>query len=250
MSYTIALAGKGGTGKTTIAALLARLLKENKSGAVLAVDADPNSNFCEALGIASGPTIGEIVEDIAAHPEKIPAGMGKDSFLEFQIQSALAESEGIDCLSMGRPEGPGCYCYVNNVLRNMMAKLGGEYDYVIIDNEAGLEHLSRRTTRKIDFLVVVSDQTAAGLRAAKRINQLAGELKIEIKRSGLVVNRYQPACAGQKLENMGLDYLGSLPYDPQLEEISYNGGSLMGLKDSAPFLGALRKLGEKIWQRN
>ncbi|MFZ2356380.1 MAG: AAA family ATPase [Candidatus Omnitrophota bacterium] len=150
MGYVIAVAGKGGTGKTTIAALLVNLLKEKKIGSVLAVDADPNSNLAEALGLETGQTIGKILDDISSNPDTIPKSMSKDRFIEYQVQSAIQETGGFDCLTMGRPEGPGCYCYVNNVLRNTMLKLIKDYDYIIIDNEAGLEHLSRRTTRICD----------------------------------------------------------------------------------------------------
>ncbi|MDP2904686.1 MAG: AAA family ATPase [Candidatus Omnitrophota bacterium] len=253
MSYIIALAGKGGTGKTTIAALLARLLKENNCGPVLAVDADPNSNLAEALGLTQATTIGSIVDEVAAHPENIPAGMTKDRFVEYRVQSAVTEGDGIDCLSMGRSEGPGCYCYVNNVLRGVMEDLIRDYRYVIIDNEAGLEHLSRRTTRRADALIVVADATSAGLKAASRIAELARELKIDIKKSWLIINR-EDLCRGgfqtrpySKIQVTGLDFLGCLPYDEAVEKISRNGGTLMELLDSAPVMGALRQLGEKIW---
>lgn len=142
MGYVIAMAGKGGTGKTTIGALIAMIIKEKKLGSVLAVDADPNNNLAEALGMELKETAGEILDKVAAHPGRIPAGMPKERFIEYELQAAISEGDGIDLLTMGRPEGPGCYCYVNNVLRNIVAKLIKEYDYVIIDNEAGLEHLS------------------------------------------------------------------------------------------------------------
>lgn len=248
MSYTIALAGKGGTGKTTIAALLARMLKEKKMGSVLAVDADPNSNLAEALGMKAEASIGSILEDISAHPQRIPPGTAKETFVEYQVHAALSETDGIDCLTMGRPEGPGCYCYVNNVLRNMMTRLSRDYDYVVIDNEAGFEHLSRRTSRKIDVLLVVSDASIAGLKAAQRISELARELKIEVKKTGLIVN-----CANfsaDKAKSLKLDYLGSLPLEPEVESISRNGGSLMALSSQSVFLRGLYQLGEKICQSN
>jgi CO dehydrogenase maturation factor len=248
MSYVIALAGKGGTGKTTIAALLVRLLKENRSGSVLAVDADPNSNLAEALGLEAKETIGTILDDIAGHPEKIPSGMPKDRFIEYQVQSAVAEGEGFDVLTMGRPEGPGCYCYVNNALRNVVGKLIKDYKYVVIDNEAGLEHLSRRTTRKADTLLIISDATIAGLRAAKRINVLAKELKIETGKNLLVINRAEAGAEPEGLKNSGMGYLGSLPEDCDIEKVSANGSSLMSLKPDALCLTALRQMGDKIWQ--
>jgi len=242
MGYTIAIAGKGGTGKTTIAALLVRLLKENKKGSILAVDADPNSNLAQALGIEAKESIGSIIDQIAHNPDKIPAGMSKDRFIEYQIQSAISEGNGFDVLTMGRPEGPGCYCYVNNLLRNIVAKLARDYDYIVIDNEAGLEHLSRRTARNADVFVVVSDATAVGLRAAKRIIELVRELEIKSNKNFLLINRNDGKIAQEKIDNIGLDYLGEVPYDDKVEKLSLDGGSLWKLKDEAVSINALRKL--------
>ena len=247
MGYTIAIAGKGGTGKTTLAALLVKILKEKQAGSILAIDADPNSNLGEVLGIELKETIGQILDALARYPDKIPSGMSKDRFIEYQIQTAIVEGEGFDLLTMGRPEGPGCYCYVNNVLRNIMAKLIKDYDYIIIDNEAGLEHLSRRTTRSADALVVVSDATPVGLRAAKRISDLAKELEINTKKNLLVVNRYAKDIEKEKIRNLSLEYIGNIPEDNNIGKISLNGNSLMELKDEAASLVHLRKLGEKIW---
>jgi CO dehydrogenase maturation factor len=250
MGYVIALAGKGGTGKTTIAALIVRIIKEKDLGSILAVDADPNSNLCEALGLELKETIGKILDDIAVHPEKVPAGMSKDIFIEYQIQTAITEGNGFDMLTMGRPEGPGCYCYVNNVLRNVMDKLIKDYDYIVIDNEAGLEHLSRRTTRNADSLVVISDATPIGLKAAKRIGELARELDIKTKRELLIINCCDRDIEKEKIKSLKLDYLGFVPLDNQIENISLNGNSLMDLKEDALSLSALRRLGDKIWQRH
>jgi len=246
MSYIIALAGKGGTGKTTIAALLARLLKERKPGPVLAVDADPNSNLADALSLVQQSSIAEIVDEIASCPQSVPQGMTKDRYVEYRVQSAIIEGDGIDCLAMGRSEGPGCYCYINNVLRLIMEKLTRDYPYVIIDNEAGMEHLSRRTTRRADELIVVSDATTTGLKSAARINALVRQLKIDVKRSHLLINRARQQASGL-INDTGLECLGYLPFDEALEKISRNGCSLMELEDNAPALSALRQLGEKIW---
>ncbi|MFH0827424.1 MAG: AAA family ATPase [Candidatus Omnitrophota bacterium] len=248
MSYVIALAGKGGTGKTTVAALIVRTLREMKQGSLLAVDADPNSNLNEALGIPTHQTIGQVLDDISAHPEKIPAGIRKDAFIEYQIQTAIAEGSGFDVLTMGRPEGPGCYCYVNNVLRNIMSKLIKEYDFVVIDNEAGLEHLSRRTTRFADTLLVVADPTPVGLKAAQRIVGLVRELKIQTKKNLLILNRSDASLAEEKIKDLGLELIGTLPVDDQIERVSLNGHSLLDLTQDAKSLVAFRKLGDKIWQ--
>lgn len=249
MGHVIALAGKGGTGKTTIAALIIRFLKERAKGHVLGIDADPNSNLADSLGLGPGETIGSILDDISCAPESVPSGMTKDRFIEYKIQTAIQEGEGFDLLTMGRPEGPGCYCYVNNVLRNIMAKLIRDYDFVVIDNEAGLEHLSRRTTRQADTLIIVSDPTKVGLIAAKRIDSLSRDLKLKIGSCYLLLNK----CGGRdpdKYETDGLDILGCIPSDPAIEEISIKGKSLLGLRNSSPALKQLFELGEKVWQKN
>ncbi|MDP2938190.1 MAG: AAA family ATPase [Candidatus Omnitrophota bacterium] len=250
MGYTIAIAGKGGTGKTTVAALIVRLLKEEKLGSILAVDADPNNNLAEALGMEVKETIGSILDDVCLHPEKIPAGMSKDRFIEYEVQTSITEGDGFDVLAMGRPEGPGCYCYVNNLLRNITAKLIKDYDYIVIDNEAGFEHLSRRTTRICDALVVVSDATPVGLKAAQRISDLVKELNIKTKKNLLITNYSDKIIEKERIKKLELDYIGNIPEDPQITEISLNGSSLMALEDDAVSLSALRALGDNIWRKN
>jgi CO dehydrogenase maturation factor len=250
MGYTIAVAGKGGVGKTTLAALTVRSIKERKLGSVLAVDADPNSNLAEALGIEAGRSIGQLLDEVASHPERIPSGMSKDRFIEYEVQTLIQEGDGFDVITMGRPEGPGCYCYVNNVLRGVMSKLIKEYDYIVIDNEAGLEHLSRRTTRAADTLLVVSDATVVALKAARRINELASELGIQTKKRFLLVNRNNAAIPRERIGPLGLEYLGDIPTDEELFKISVNGSSLWGLSRDALSLQALHTLGDKIWQRS
>ncbi len=248
MGYTIAIAGKGGTGKTTIAALLVRLIKEKKIGSVLAVDADPNSNLAELLGIQAGESIGKILDDVSGHPEKIPSSMSKDRFIEYEVHKAIQEASGFDVLTMGKPEGPGCYCYVNNVLRNVMDRLIKDYDYIVIDNEAGLEHLSRRTTRAAEVLVVVSDATSVGLKAAGRISALVSDLGIKTKKKVLIINRWDNVMEQEKIRGMGLDYIGNVPQDERITVISLNDSSLLGLEEDSLGISALRKLGDKIWQ--
>jgi len=250
MSCIIAMAGKGGTGKTTIASLIIRSIKEKSLGSVLAIDADPNSNLGEVLGLKSGLNIGEILDNISANPDMVPSGMSKERFIEYQVQSAIQEEDGFDILSMGKPEGPGCYCYVNNVLRAVMVKLIKDYDYVVIDNEAGLEHLSRRTSRFADILIVVSDASKVGLKSALRINQLAKQLKFEVKKRFILINRFNRNLKEEAIEETGLEYLGTLPADPLIEKISLNGSSIFNLKKDAPILRALNCLGEKIWKHN
>lgn len=250
MGYIIAMAGKGGTGKTTIAALIVRMLQDKKPGSILAVDADPNSNLGEVLGLEVKETIGKILDEVATHPESVPAGMGKDAFIEYRVQTLLAEGDGFDLLSMGKPEGPGCYCYVNNVLRNVMDKFIKEYDYIVIDNAAGLEHLSRRTTRAAGDLIVVSDAGKVGLKSARRINELADELGLKITRRFLIVNRHDSPLEPEAVQSLGLEYLGNIPTDERIIKASLNGASLMGLDEGAASILALRKIGEKLWPCN
>ncbi len=246
MGYTIAIAGKGGIGKSTIASLIIRILKEKKLGSVLGVDADPNSNLGEFLGIKPGRSIGEVLDEISAHKDKIPAGMTKDRYIEYEVQTVIEEGEGVDILAMGRPEGPGCYCYVNNILRNIVGKLIKDYDFVVIDNEAGLEHLSRKTTSSADVLLVVSDASPAGLRAAKRISDLTLELKIKTKKRFLLINRSDKEVDKSKLDGIQLDYLGRIPEDAGIGKLSIKGEPLWGLEKGSPAYGALNKLMEKI----
>jgi CO dehydrogenase maturation factor len=246
MGYIIALAGKGGTGKTTIAGLLVRLIVEKKMGPVLAVDADPNSNLAEVLGLKSQHTIGQILDEVAANPDKIPHGMAKDRFIEYQVQTTISEGEGVDLLTMGKPEGPGCYCYVNNVLRGVVERLIKDYKFVIIDNEAGLEHLSRRTTRHADAMLVISEVKPIALRAAKRISELVGELKIKTGKKLLIINSHNKNMEKEKIKDLNLEYLGFIPEDKEIIELSSKGESLWKLKkDSAAYL-ALEKLLAKI----
>ncbi|MFA5177899.1 MAG: AAA family ATPase [Candidatus Omnitrophota bacterium] len=247
MGRVIALAGKGGTGKSTLAALFVRIIKEKKMGSVLAVDADPNSNLAELLGLEVKESIGSILNDLANHPESVPVNMGKDAFIEYRVQTAIAEGDHFDVLTMGRPEGPGCYCYVNNALRNVMGKLVKDYDFVVIDNEAGLEHLSRRTTGQADSLVVVSDATVVGLKAAQRIAALTRELGLKTKQEFLIVNRCAAAIDKSKIKDLKLDFLGVLSNDPEIEGLSLNGNSLLGLNNNNVTLTVLGKLGDRIW---
>lgn len=246
MGYVIAIAGKGGTGKTTIAGIMVRLIKEKKMGSLLAVDADPNSNLAEILGLEVKESIGKILDEISQNPENITSGMSKDRFIDYKMQMAIQEADGFDILTMGRPEGPGCYCYVNNVLRNVIGKLIGKYNYVVMDNEAGFEHLSRRTMRSADVLVMVSDATKVGLISAKRISELSQELEIKIKKRLLIINRQDEGVDEQYIKNLGLEYIGKIPQDPQLERLTLNNSSLLDLNADAASITALRKLVDRI----
>ncbi len=246
MGKIIALAGKGGTGKTTVAALIVRFLKEKKLGSVLAIDADPNSNFGELLGVSVKEDIGAILEKIMIDPQKIPSGMAKERFIQHQVQAAICEADGFDLLSMGKPEGPGCYCYVNNVLRGLIDKLINDYDYIVVDNEAGLEHLSRRTTRFANILIVLSDASSVGLKSAKRVRELVQSLKFEVKKSFLLINRFNSQIQKDKVAETGLEVLGNLSWNEQIEQNSLRGKSIFDLKLDAQILTAISDWGDKL----
>jgi len=203
MAFVIALAGKGGTGKTTIAGLAIRYIVEKKRKPVLAVDADSNNCLNEALGVNVHATIGalreESLEVIRSGGER-PGGMSMEQLFDYQVQQSLIESKGFDLMVMGRPEGPGCYCAANNIIRKYTDKLSESYPYVVIDNEAGMEHLSRRTTHKVDLLLIVSDPTVKGIQTAKRIDDLVDDLQLEIDMRRVIINRVS-ANEGNELKD-------------------------------------------------
>lgn len=187
MPKVIALAGKGGVGKTTMGGMLVRYLVEKVGkGPVLAVDADPNSNLNEVLGLSVHATIGEAREKLR---EDVPTGMSKDSWLEYKVQEAVIEAKGFDLLVMGRPEGPGCYCAANSMAKKYIDALKGNYAFVVVDNEAGMEHMSRLVTQDVDILYVVSDPTPRGILTVSRILSIIGELGLHIRKTVVIVNR-------------------------------------------------------------
>src|SRR4030067_315620 len=188
MSFTIAISGKGGTGKTTLAGMIIRSLLDKGKGPILAVDADSNSNLNEILGVEIRSTIGDAREMMK---QDVPVGMTKDIWIEYKVQEALTETKGFDLIAMGRPEGPGCYCAANSLVRNCLDFLTGNYEYIVIDNEAGMEHFSRLTTRDVDLLFIVSDSSQRGVLAASRIRDLIHDLDLRIVHEVLIINRVQ-----------------------------------------------------------
>jgi CO dehydrogenase maturation factor len=253
MTKTIAVAGKGGTGKTTVAALLIRYLVENKKGSVLAIDADPSTNLNLALGVPLEETVGDIREETLQEVQggSSLSGMSKPDYLELRVNQAIVEEKGFDLLAMGRPEGPGCYCAANNMLRVFVDHLSKAYDYVVIDNEAGLEHLSRRTTRDVDLLLIVSDPTTRGLIAAARVAELIKELHTHAGQVWLVVNRVmgsngdEPRLAPplrQIIADNNLQLLGLIPLDLTVAEFDALGKPLVEMPPDAP----VRKRVEEI----
>lgn len=241
MTKSVAISGKGGSGKTTFAAMIIRsLLKHQGSDAVLAVDADPNSCLGLTLGVQPVCTVADIREDARA---KSPSNVGMDKVrsVEYSIQQAITEAHGFDLLTMGRPEGPSCYCAVNNMLRKFLDELSLQYKFVVIDNEAGMEHLSRRTTNDIDLLCVVTEPTAIGEVTAQRIVHLSSQLPLAVRNVGVVWNR---ADTSKKLN--GIDIFGHIPYDPSVSHASMQGKTVFDLEEDDPALEAVSRILERV----
>ena len=252
MTRTIAVAGKGGTGKTMVAALLIQHLMEHNSGSILAIDADPSTNLHLVLGVPLEETIGDIREETLQEIARGGlGGISKHDYLEVRINQALVETEGFDLLAMGRPEGPGCYCAANHLLRFCIDRLAKSYDYVVIDNEAGLEHLSRRTTRDVDLLLIVSDPTMRGLIAASRVVDLIHELDTLASHIRLIVNRVsvdgdgRPTLAPQLkgvIREMGLELAGLIPEDSAVADYDALGKPLIDLPLQTPIRRAMNEI--------
>ena len=217
MGFTIALAGKGGTGKTTVAGLVLRYLLENGKTPVLAVDADANSNLNDVLGLSVSGTVGAAREEMKKGGGLVD--ITKDQLIEMRINQCLVEAEGFDLLVMGQPEGPGCYCAANNLVAHFIEVLSKNYPYVLMDNEAGMEHMSRLTTKDVDLLVLVSDPSWRGIQTARRLADLSRQLKITVKKPVLILNRVPDGIDPRTLEEIdrqGLVLAGAIPEDPQV----------------------------------
>jgi CO dehydrogenase maturation factor len=230
---TIALTGKGGVGKTTVAALVLRWLVEHEYTPVLAIDADSNANLHELLGITPAATVGGIREQARALAQTAP-GIAKQEYLELQVQQALVEQRGYDFLAMGRPEGPGCYCFANSVLRDVIDRLATNYRFIVVDCEAGLEHLSRRTVLSIDYLFTVSDPSLRGLHTALRIGQVLDEMKTRVRYRGLIVNRVPagwelPGDQRRLFADNGFTLFHEIPHDEGILENDMKGLSVAAL---------------------
>ncbi|HBG18964.1 MAG: protein AcsF [Desulfobacterales bacterium GWB2_56_26] len=245
MSKVIAFAGKGGVGKTTVASLVVRYLGATGKTPILAVDADPNSNLGETMGLQVTSTIGEIRETYMKDPQGIPSGMDKINYLETLVEQALIENRAFDLLVMGRQEGQGCYCMVNNILNKFTDKLTKHYKYLVVDNEAGMEHLSRRTSGRVDLLFLVTDYSLRGLRAVRRINDMLGGLKLDVKNLAIVVTRGPENLSQEflaEVQEIGLPIAGVIPYDPALLEFDMERRSLLDLPAESPSVLAVDKL--------
>ena len=240
MTKVIALAGKGGTGKTTISALLVKYLRDKQLTPILAVDADSNANLNELLGLSLELTIGQIRKELKG---EMPPNVTRDQFMEMKIHQALVEESGFDLLAMGQPDGPGCYCAANQYLAMTMDHLAPNYRYIIVDNEAGMEHLSRMNLRAIDLMLVTSDPSARGILTARRIAELTGPLGIEIKRRCLIVNRVPVPAPPELLAKIDEAVTGSdlplgglLSASPELVSQEIAGRSYLELPEAAPVL--------------
>ena len=249
MSKIIALAGKGGVGKTTVSSLIIRQFAKNGISPILAVDADPNSNLGETLGLKVENTVGDIREGYMKNPQQVPSGMDKINYLEMMMNQGLIEEKDYDLLVMGRQEGQGCYCMVNNILNRFIEELEKSYKYLLVDNEAGMEHLSRRTSGRVDMLILVTDYALRGLRAVKRINEMLDDLKLDVKNIGLVVNRAPEKLNDrflEEVEEIGVPILCTLPEDTTLLDFDMERKSFMDLPDDSPSVLKLDELMQKI----
>ncbi len=260
MSITIALAGKGGVGKTTVAGMIIKYLAQTQPGSILAIDADPSSNLNMVLGLDLDWTVGDIREDMLQQVKSslveggaamggLPGGISKREYLDYHVRSALAEGARFDLIAMGRGEGQGCYCAVNHNLREVVDGLSRHYAYVVIDNEAGMEHLSRRTTRDVQHLLIVSDPSQRGLVAAQRIAEMSRALDIRIEQSHLMINRVNGNLPAESLafaEKLGLPLLGCIPADKELADFDATGKALVDLPDDSQVYQSIATMMDKI----
>jgi len=242
----IAVSGKGGTGKTLISSLLIRSLKGSDRD-ILAIDADPDSNLPEALGIEVERTVGDVREELKKDTAtgNIPSESNKWDILDYKIMESVIETPEFDLLVMGRPEGSGCYCAVNNMLRKIIETLSSNYDIIVIDTEAGLEHLSRRTTQNVDIMLVVTDTSKRGILTAQRIGELSKELNISFNESYLIVNRVKPGKEDEilkKVSETGLKVIGIVYEDETVSEYDLEGRPLINLPDDSSACTAISKI--------
>lgn len=256
MAITIALAGKGGVGKTTISAMVIKYLIQTYNHSVLAIDADPSSNLNMVLGLDLEWTVGDIREDLLNQVKKslmasgaamgaLPGGVSKHDYLDYQIRSSLSEGDRFDLIAMGRSEGSGCYCAVNHNLREVIDAISKNYSYIVIDNEAGMEHLSRRTTRDVQHLLIVTDPTQRGIVAAERIAAFRHEMDIRIDHTYLILNRMVgeiPEPLQERIDALDFPMIGIIPADPELTSMEFSGRPLVEMEDNSPVYRAVATL--------
>jgi len=253
LSFSIAVAGKGGTGKTSITSLVIRYLLNNRLEPILAIDADPNANLGDSLGLDIKETVGSIIASFNTEKINIPPGMTKEAYLEYNLNRALVEGRGLDLLTMGHGEGPDCYCYPNTLLRKFAESLAGNYAYVVMDNEAGMEHLSRRTTRNVDALLIISNHSVKGVRTVARIRDLVAALKLVVGRQLVIIN-----SVPDKLDSVISDELGRLeieataliPEDEAICQYDLEFRPLLDLPDTSKAVRAVDDLMAEILGRD
>ncbi|MCM8821911.1 MAG: AAA family ATPase [Candidatus Omnitrophica bacterium] len=236
----IGVAGKGGTGKTTLAALTVVALLRNNLGPVLAIDADPNSNLAETLGVSAPKSLVEIVDEVSKSIDRLPAGIDKTQYLEYRVREAITEDKGFDLLVMGKTEGPGCYCYCNHLLREHMEKLQDSYRFVVMDNEAGLEHLSRRTTRQLDILFITALADRNSLLSVQRIYEMTKKLDLDIGQVKLVINEHSVLPKSLQMSTP-LPVFFTLPFDQEIWQKSCAGKGLLDLPEDSPSYQVVQK---------
>ena len=242
---SIAVAGKGGSGKTTVASLVIRYLLRKGSGPILAVDADPNANLADSLGLGVKETVGSVIAAFNDEKINIPPGMTKENYLEYRLNQALVEGRELDLVAMGRGEGPECYCYPNLILRKFIDRLADNYAYLVMDNEAGLEHLSRRTTQNVDELLMVSNHSVKGVRAVAQIAELVTELKLRVKRQSVIVNLAPPELSPlvrEELSRLKLEPAAVIPSDDEVYQYDLGLKPLLDLPDGSPAVEAVSHL--------
>ena len=250
MAHVIAVAGKGGVGKTTLCGMLIQYLCEQKKGPILAVDADANSNLNEVLGVKVETTLGDLREEIAqaeiAKESPIPKGMSKADYAELRFEDALVEDDDFDLLVMGRTQGKGCYCFVNGLLQSQLAKYQNHYPYIVVDNEAGMEHISRGVLPSMQTAILVSDCSRRGVQAVGRIARLIDECGMKPDTIGLIINRAPGgklnAGIQEEIENQGLHLLGVVPQDEDVYEYDCEGKPTADLPEDNPVKKALREI--------
>lgn len=247
MPYSVALAGKGGTGKTTMAGMLIKYLLKKEKTPILAVDADCNANLNEVLGVEISDTLGNAREEM--RKGDVPSGMTKDIFMEMKLEEAVVEADGFDLIVMGQPAGAGCYCAANTLLTNYLERLAGNYPYIVMDNEAGMEHISRLTTHNVDILLIVSDPSRRGLQTAVRIDELARCLKIVVGKSYVVINQAREAPSEQAMamiKKANLELIGTVPEDDVIYDFDFNGRPTIEMPEDSKSVKAAFEIFDKI----
>lgn len=246
LGYAVALGGKGGTGKTTVAGLLVRYMLAHGMKPVLAIDADSNSNLNDVLGVLLTSTLSDAREEMKT---SVPVGMTKDIFMQMKLEQSLVEGNGFDLIAMGRPEGPGCYCAANNILTGLIDRLIRNYEYIVVDNEAGMEHFSRLTQKDIDLLILVSDPSRRGLAAACRIAELVRTLPMRVTETVLVINQVRVECRWPEevTRVFGAENIACLPADPLLAEYDRDGKPTATLPESSAVVKAANALFERLF---